>query len=188
MEEDGGGWTVVIRRDDIEPRQDFYQDWEEYKWGFGYLEKEFYWGNEHIWLLTSQLDRQYQVHFWLEDWDGYTRYAAYESFAIESEDAHYRLHIGEYSGNAGDTFYYNNNYPVTTYDRDYDACSGYSCAEEHEAAWWYYCCTHCQPTGGYYDGGYSGNPYLGITWDAWKSSDPYSLKAAIMKIRPSDKA
>ena len=187
MDQDGGGWTVLIRRKDIEPREDFYRDWSSYKWGFGYLEEEFYWGNEYIWMLTSQLDRRYQVHFWLRDWYGLEQYAVYENFAIEAEDGHYRLHIGDYSGNAGDSFSYHNNYPFSTYDRDYDSASG-NCAEGHESAWWYYACSQCQLTGKYYDGGYTEAWYLGITWYAWKSSDPYSLKAAVMKIRPSDKA
>ena len=81
MEDDGGGWTVIIRRNDIEPRENFYRDWDEYKWGFGNLEEEFYWGNEFIWMMTH-LERRYQLRFWLEDWDGYTRYAVYDNFAI----------------------------------------------------------------------------------------------------------
>ena len=189
MEEDGGGWTVIIRRDDIEPRQGFYLDWEEYKWGFGYLEEEFYWGNEYIWMLTSHIDRRYQVHFWLKDWEDATRYAVYENFLIESEDGHYRLHFGEYSGNAGDSLAFeNNNRSFTTYDRDYDSWGYGNCAEDREGAWWYDSCSHCQLTGKYYDGGSTGREYLGISWDEWKSTDPYSLKAAVMKIRPSDKA
>ena len=186
MDNDGGGWTVIIRRDDIEPRQDFYQDWERYKWGFGYLEEEFYWGNEYIWMLTSQLDRRYQVRFWLKDWEDETRYAVYENIWMETEDDHYRLHFGEYSGDASDSFYANNNHSFTTYDRDYDDWSG-NCAEYREGAWWHEQCGYCQLTGKYYDGGSTGGDGLGIVWYGWKGYY-YSLKAAVMKIRPSRKA
>ena len=187
MDHDGGGWTVLIRRDDIEPREYFYRDWDAYKWGFGYLKQEFYWGNEYIWMLTSHIDRQYQMRFWLEDWENATRYAVYENFTIEAEDGHYRLHIGEYSGDAGDSLYLNNNQPFSTYDRDYDDYDDYNCAEDHEGAWWYWRCSHCQLTGKYYDGGSTGGYWLGIFWYDWKGYR-YSLKAAVMKIRPSDKA
>ena len=189
MDNDGGGWTVVIRRYDAEVQEDFYQDWGLYKMGFGYLGGEFYWGNEYMWMLTSHLDRRYQVHIWLEDFDGNTRYALYQSFKIESEDDHYRLHIGEYSGDAGDSFYFNNNQSFSTYDRDYDSFNG-NCAGSNycTAGWWFNVCTRCQLTGVYYEGGNSGSSLQGIAWVDWKSSNPYSLKSAVMKIKPSDKA
>ena len=187
MEEDGGGWTVIIRRDDIEPREDFYLDWEGYKWGFGHLKKEFYWGNEYIWMMTSQRKRQYQVRFWLKDWNGNTRYAVYENFTIDSEYDHYRLHIGDYSGDAGDSFYYNNNRSFTTYDRDYDDDFWDNCAEDREGAWWYWDCSRCQLTGKYYEGGSSESNGRGITWYDWRV-ETYSLKAAVMKIKPYDEA
>ena len=186
MDHDGGGWTVIIRRDDIEPREDFYRNWDAYKWGFGDLKKEFYWGNEYIWMMTSDPERHYQAHFWLKDWENATRYAVYDNFTIESEADNFRLSIGEYSGSAGDSFYYNNNHPFSTFDRD-TSYSG-TCAESREAAWWYNYCTYCQLTGTYYEGGYSGYAEHGIVWRAWKNTDPYSMQAAVMKIRPSDKS
>ena len=138
-------------------------------------------------MLTSQVDRRYQVHFWLKDWDGNTRYAIYESFAIEAEDGHYRLHIGEYSGDAGDSFYYNNNRSFTTHDRDYDDDFWNNCAEDREGAWWYNDCSRCQLTGKYYEGGNSGSNGHGITWYDWRV-ETYSMKAAVMKIKPSGEA
>ena len=189
MDRNGGGWTVVIRRNDTEYQDDFQQDWDSYKMGFGYLGGEFYWGNEYVWMLTSHLDRRYQVYFWLEDWDGNSRHAIYQNFWIEAEADHYRLHLGPYSGDAGDSFSYNNNQAFTTYDRDYDSWDK-NCAESVNCAggWWYNACTYCHLTGMYYEGGNSGYYDHGITWNGWKSSDPYSLKSAVMKIKPSDKA
>ena len=129
MDDDGGGWTVVIRRFDTDDHINFIRDWDSFKMGFGYLGGEFYWGNEYMWMLTSHHDRRYQVYFWLEDFDGNTRHAIYEDFEIESEKDYYRLQIGKYSGDAGDNLSYNNNCSFSTYDSDHDARSDFSCAE-----------------------------------------------------------
>ncbi|KAK2163184.1 hypothetical protein LSH36_84g07012 [Paralvinella palmiformis] len=51
------GWTVIQRRRD--GSVDFYQNWEEYKGGFGDPRGEFWIGNDHIYELTNQ--GQYSV-------------------------------------------------------------------------------------------------------------------------------
>ncbi|KAF0294508.1 Ficolin-1 [Amphibalanus amphitrite] len=89
--DDGEGWTVFQRRADITPRQDFFQDWEAYKWGLGSLTGEFWWGLHHLWQLTSQLDRVYELRVNLWDWEEQTRYATYQKFTIASEADGYRL-------------------------------------------------------------------------------------------------
>ena len=58
---DGEGWTVFQRRGEFPPQRDFLRNWEEYKWGFGLLEEEFWWGLEYLWRLTSQPDRVYEL-------------------------------------------------------------------------------------------------------------------------------
>ena len=54
---DGAKWTVIQRRDDIQPRQDFYLGWTDYKRGFGNVTGEFWWGLDNLWQLTSAPDR-----------------------------------------------------------------------------------------------------------------------------------
>ena len=39
----------------------------------------------------------------MTDWEGSTRHAVYDSFRIDNEKGLYRLHIGTYSGDAGDS-------------------------------------------------------------------------------------
>ena len=41
---------------------DFYRGWEEYKWGFGNKESEFWLGNEHIYALTNQGEKKSFAH------------------------------------------------------------------------------------------------------------------------------
>jgi len=43
---------VIQRR--LDGSVDFYRGWEEYKWGFGNMESEFWLGNEYIYELTNQ--------------------------------------------------------------------------------------------------------------------------------------
>ena len=90
---DGKGWTVIQSRKDVTRRQSFLRNWEAYKWGFGTLDQEFWWGLDHLWRLTSQLDRTYKLRIDLWDWSGQTRYAAYQDFTIASEADGYRLNF-----------------------------------------------------------------------------------------------
>jgi hypothetical protein len=48
---------VIQRRDDFgEPRENFNRDWADYKNGFGDPAKEFWMGNENIYMLTNNED------------------------------------------------------------------------------------------------------------------------------------
>ncbi|KDR12467.1 Techylectin-5B [Zootermopsis nevadensis] len=67
-----GGWTVIQRRDDFgEPRENFNRDWADYKNGFGDPAKEFWLGNENIYMLTNNEDTMLRVE--LEDFEGNKR-------------------------------------------------------------------------------------------------------------------
>ena len=51
METDGGGWTVFQRR--VSDIVSFERDWDAYKRGFGPLEGDLWWGNEHVALSVN---------------------------------------------------------------------------------------------------------------------------------------
>ena len=51
MEAHGGGWTVLVRRQD--GSVDFFRKWADYQAGFGNLTGEFWLGNENLVTLTS---------------------------------------------------------------------------------------------------------------------------------------
>ena len=182
MNTDGGNWTVVQRRDDIQPRQDFYLGWTEYKNGFGNLTGEFWWGLDYLWQLTSVKDRQYELRIDLEAFDGSTAHAVYQDFRISSENDGYLLRASNYSGDAGDGLQYYVNRQFSTRDRDHDGRPGRSCAEWQQGPWWYgERCGWSNLNGRYL--GRDGYGWTGIYWYSWKRLQ--SLKKTEMKIRPT---
>ena len=182
MEMDGGGWTVIQRRADIQPREDFYRGWASFKEGFGDLDKEFWWGLENTWAMVSPRDRLYELRIDLEDFDGERRHATYQSFRISSESDKYRLRIGNYTGDAGDSLTYHNGMRFTTKDRDYDESTTGNCAQERKGGWWYNACQDANLNGLYRE-----NNIKGINWYRWRGTE-YSLKTTTMKIRPTRKS
>lgn len=65
---------VIQRRFDFgEPRENFNRDWADYKNGFGDPAREFWLGNENIYMLTNNED--YMLRVELEDFEGNKRYA-----------------------------------------------------------------------------------------------------------------
>ena len=61
---------------------------------------------------------------------------------VEAEDQGYRLHIGGYSGTAGDGMagsYSLNGMKFTTWDRDNDKAEN-NCAQSWKGAWWFKRC------------------------------------------------
>ncbi|XP_043224539.1 techylectin-5A-like [Amphibalanus amphitrite] len=181
MDTDGGGWTVIQRRDDITPREDFYRTWRHYKRGFGNLTGEFWWGLHHVWQLTSVRDRRYLLRVDLQAFDGDRAHAVYQDFNISSESDGYRLAASGYSGNAGNSLRNNINRQFSTHDRDNDGWLGNSCAQRHQGAWWYYVCGFSNLNGQYL-GSDGGSNMSGIWWGAWKKYE--SLKKTELKIRP----
>ena len=57
---------------------DFVRDWDDYKKGFGNLDREFWIGNEDIYQMTKSGDMKLRVE--LEDFDGQTAWAEYDTF------------------------------------------------------------------------------------------------------------
>ncbi|RLV62300.1 hypothetical protein DV515_00019457, partial [Chloebia gouldiae] len=76
MDTEGGGWTVIQRRQD--GSVDFNRTWNEYKEGFGDLNGEFWLGNDNIHRMTSQ--GEYSLRIDLEDWNNKHKHAFYQVF------------------------------------------------------------------------------------------------------------
>ena len=183
METDGGGWTVLLRRQD--GSVDFYRNWADYKRGFGNLEGEYWLGLDNMHLLTNLSGDPPQLRVDLADWEGNTAFAKYNQFSVGDEDSDYTLSVSGYqsASTAGDSLTYHNRQRFSTPDRDNDGYSPYNCAVPYHGPWWYNACYFSLLTGKYYT---RGGPKLtephGINWRSWKKF--YSLHVVEMKIRP----
>ncbi|XP_037087326.1 microfibril-associated glycoprotein 4-like [Pollicipes pollicipes] len=182
LDKDGGGWTVFQRRADIKPRQNFYLSWDAYKWGFGRFDGEFWWGNEYLWRMTSLMDRRYELRVNMEDFDGVKRYATYWKFKIRSEAVNYRLQVGGYAGNAGDSLTRHCGRPFTTWDRNNEKTKT-NFAQKYKGAWWYHHGHYSNLNGLYLAGPHPRSYANGINWRTFRGFR-YSLKYVEMKIRP----
>lgn len=118
LHSDGGGWTVIQRRDEYPQQEDFFRSWHDYVEGFGKPTREFWLGLDHIHALTSQ--EPTEVRFDLEDFEGITGWAKYGLFSISDEDLYYKLNIGNYSGDVGDGMKFHNGMSFSTKDKDND--------------------------------------------------------------------
>ncbi|XP_058130784.1 angiopoietin-related protein 1 isoform X2 [Dasypus novemcinctus] len=118
---DPGGWTVIQKRAD--GSVNFFRNWENYKKGFGNIDGEYWLGLENIYLLSNQ--DNYKLLIELEDWSDKKVYAEYSSFRLEPESEFYRLRLGTYQGNAGDSMMWHNGKQFTTLDRDKDMYTGF---------------------------------------------------------------
>ncbi|KAF7240132.1 Angiopoietin-related protein 2 [Varanus komodoensis] len=178
QEYDGGGWTVIQRRQD--GSVNFFITWQHYKNGFGNLEGEHWLGLESIHWLTRQ--GSYVLRVWMEDWSGRQVHAEYDTFALEPESDFYRLRLGRYQGNAGDSLSWHNGRQFSTLDRDHDAYSG-NCAHYQKGGWWYNMCAHSNLNGVWYKGGHYRNRYQdGVYWAEFHGG-AYSLRKVAMMIR-----
>ncbi|XP_066020537.1 microfibril-associated glycoprotein 4-like [Pocillopora verrucosa] len=176
----GGGWAVFQKR--LNGSVDFYRYWNDYKHGFGDLKSEFWLGLDKIHRLTSDNNSMLRVD--LEDFEGNTRYAEYNMFGVMSEKDKYKLLLGSYSGNSGDSLAYHRGLPFTTRDQDNDNKGGQNCAIQFKGAWWYNTCHKANLNGFYFPGSHASDS-SGVHWIDWKGYR-YSLKRTEMKIRPVD--
>ncbi|GFO06996.1 fibrinogen-related protein 3-2 [Plakobranchus ocellatus] len=108
-------------------------------------------------IETSHLSLDpYELRIDIRINNGQEVFARYPDFRIESESNKYRLHIGSYTGTAGDAMAYHNKIFFSTFDRDNDEYSG-SCAVSHHAGWWYKTCAHA---------------HLNYPWAVTETADP----------------
>ena len=184
METDGGGWTVLLNRQNADV--DFDRSWADYKHGFGHVSGNHWLGNEYLFRMTSQ--RYYKLRIDLSDWEDEQRHAVYSFFRIGPEFDNYQLLFNEYlasESNVGDSLSHHNGVYFTTKDRDNDERNG-NCADIRSGAVWFKDCETAGLTN-YYgsrpDGDYGKNANDKMNWDSWHGP-LYALKRAKMMIRP----
>ncbi|KAI2588595.1 angiopoietin like 6 [Homo sapiens] len=153
----------------------------ELRAGFGRPDGEYWLGLEPVYQLTSRGDHELLVL--LEDWGGRGARAHYDGFSLEPESDHYRLRLGQYHGDAGDSLSWHNDKPFSTVDRDRDSYSG-NCALYQRGGWWYHACAHSNLNGVWHHGGHYRSRYQdGVYWAEFRGG-AYSLRKAAMLIRP----
>ncbi|XP_037619807.1 fibrinogen-like protein 1 isoform X1 [Sebastes umbrosus] len=200
----GGGWTVFQRRRD--GKESFDRAWLEYKHGFGDLyspDGEFWLGNEPLHDLTSQGNHDLRID--MEDFEGNQRYAEYKKFKVDDEKDQYQLHLGEYTGNAGDALAdvygppsagqrwtgpglgSTSGVKFSTCDKlnDSDAGSNGRCIRHSRSGWWFSRCDSGNLNGHYYKGPYQAMADDRVVWYTWHGWS-YSIKSVVMMVRAAD--
>ncbi|XP_054629114.1 tenascin isoform X3 [Dunckerocampus dactyliophorus] len=175
MSSDGGGWIVFLRRQS--GRLEFFRNWKNYTAGFGDMNDEFWLGLSNLHKLTA--GGQYELRVDLRD-KGETAYAHYDKFSVSEPRTRYKVHVGGYSGTAGDSMTYHHGRPFSTYDHDNDIAVT-NCALSYKGAFWYKNCHRVNLMGRYGDNSHS----KGVNWFHWKGHE-HSIEFAEMKIRPSN--
>ena len=130
METDGGGWMIIMQRRN--GGVDFNRSMENYEFGFGELNGDFWYGLKNIHCLTEEE----QVELRIEIGNGTIPSIVwvYKTFSVGPEPT-FTLHIGdgEGEGDSNDAMMKHDGKNFYTYDHDLDTC-----AHDHGAGWWYY--------------------------------------------------
>lgn len=183
METEGGGWTVIQRRED--ESVDFNRGWDEYEAGFGDPAGNYWMGLKNIHLLTRHST---ELYVYLETFGAITGYARYNMFSIGDAASQYELRVGGFSGTAGDCMVQNNNdfflhgMKFSTSDRDNDLSSR-DCVGCCGGAWWHRSCSQSALNGRYFPrGSHMGVNDQGLKWKTFQPADN-SIKRAKMMIR-----
>ncbi|KAH8365283.1 hypothetical protein KR084_007936, partial [Drosophila pseudotakahashii] len=163
------GWTAVQRR--FDGSAEFNRSWAEYAQGFGKPGGEFWIGNEQLHHLT--LDNCSQLRVEMQDIYDNVWVANYRRFYISSRADGYRLHIGEYSGNASDALNYQQGMQFSAIDDDRDISQTH-CAANYEGGWWFSHCQHANLNGLY---------NLGLTWFDAARNEWIAVKSSRMLVK-----
>ncbi|CAH1266832.1 NOTCH3 [Branchiostoma lanceolatum] len=193
MDTDGGGWTVIQRRQDGSVQFD--RTWTEYEQGFGNPSGEYWLGLENIHSLTTQ--KQNELYVYLQDWEGNGRHARYSAFSVGDTGDNYRATLSGYTGDAGDDLTLSddngrhniNGRQFSTDDQDNDDSSSHCASSYGQGGWWYpTSCGYAMLNGQYLTGCSATSACdsaQGIVWKSWKTYT-YSLMKTAMMIRPGN--
>ncbi|XP_065365044.1 microfibril-associated glycoprotein 4-like [Calliphora vicina] len=170
-----GDWLYILRRED--GNENFNRSWTDYVKGFGNPAREYWIGLENLYALTNYYGPQ-ELNVYVENFEGVTKFARYDNFAIDSATEKYKLKtLSRYWGTAGDSMTRHLGQKFSTYDNDNDSI----CAKEREGGFWFAYCADANPTGKYLLGKYNG-VLRGCYWNTFGGSF-YSHKTIIFMIR-----
>uniref|UniRef100_A0A3Q2DI47 Angiopoietin-related protein 5-like n=1 Tax=Cyprinodon variegatus TaxID=28743 RepID=A0A3Q2DI47_CYPVA len=190
-----GGWTVFQRR--TGGSVSFNKKWAAYKNGFGNQTGDHWLGLKKVFALTKKKSKNWILRVDLWDHEGGTAVAEYKDFRLGNEKTAFKLHVGKYSGNAGDAIrgayegIDQNGFGFSTIDRDNDGCSPCifgdiaesKCSLSEGGGWWYSRCGSASLNGDWHPSGNHIGWASGLHWLTWKGPAPYSAKATRMMIK-----
>ena len=145
----------------IDGTENFYRNWLAYKTGFGKLNGNFWLGLEKIHRITAK-DSRPTLRVEVRHKNEKNGYAEYTTFRVSDESDKYRLTVGGYSGNAGDSLAAHNGMFFSTYDRDNDRLAS-NFVKTYRGAWWHNQCNYSNLNGNYPPASGSTDPKF-ISW------------------------
>uniref|UniRef100_A0A8D2BCF2 Fibrinogen C-terminal domain-containing protein n=1 Tax=Sus scrofa TaxID=9823 RepID=A0A8D2BCF2_PIG len=129
VEHNGSSWTLIQHR--IDGSQNFNETWENYRYGFGRLDGEFWLGLEKIYSIVKQSN--YILRIELEDWNDNEYYIEY-SFHLGDHETNYTLHLVEIAGNVPNALPEHKDLMFSTWD--HKAKGHVNCPESYSGGWW----------------------------------------------------
>ncbi|XP_066125108.1 angiopoietin-related protein 3 [Saccopteryx bilineata] len=177
----GSSWTLIQHR--MDGSQNFNETWENYKYGFGRLDGEFWLGLEKIYSIIKQSN--YILRIELEDWKDSKHYIEY-FFNLGNHETNYKLHLVEITGNIPNAFAENKDLVFSTWD--HRAKGYFNCPENYSGGWWWHdVCEENNLNGKYNKPRAKAKPERrrGICWKS-QSGKLYSIKSTKMLIHPAD--
>ncbi|XP_067843023.1 fibrinogen-like protein 1-like protein [Heptranchias perlo] len=149
MSYDCGAWTT-LQRNTRQSEMTWNETWTTYKFGFGNVLGDHYFGNEYMHFITTQ--KWYKARIIVDEEVGtrvIQKYAEYDIFRIGNENTNYRLHLGQYKGSAGNAMSIIpnmvDNLSFSSRDRDTDADQAHNCAQKYGGGWWFNSCSDPNP-------------------------------------------
>ena len=187
------GWTVIQRR--VSDSVDFNKYWNDYTFGFGDLDANFWLGLNKIKRITDSATYKLYIAVQFQDADVVSyesvRFAEYDSFSLGTSANNYQLSVSSYNSaisTAGDSLIsrHNGKY-FSTRDRDNDN-SPPDCAGQYQSGWWFNGCLDSNLNGVWESTGYLDTVvlpvYFGVSWKtAEQYQSTYSFKTAVMAVR-----
>ncbi|XP_024421401.2 angiopoietin-related protein 3 [Desmodus rotundus] len=177
----GNSWTLIQHR--IDGSQNFNETWENYRYGFGRLDGEFWLGLEKIYSIVKQSN--YILRIELEDWKDTKHHIEY-SFHLGNRETNYKLHLVEIKGNVPSILPENKDLVFSTWD--HKAQGHFLCPESYSGGWWWHdVCEENNLNGKYNKPRAKTKPERrrGICWKS-QNGRLYSTKSTKMSIRPTD--
>ncbi|XP_034382479.1 fibrinogen-like protein 1 [Cyclopterus lumpus] len=188
-----GGWTVLQRRSG--GAVSFDRKWAAYKMGFGNYSEDFWLGLKMVSSLTKTKTWTLRVDLW--DHTNATAFAEYKNFSLGGEREAFKLHVGEYRGDAGDAIrgVYSgidqNGFGFSTADQDNDGCrpcifgdiAQNACTSSDTGGWWYSSCGSASLNGEWHPDGDHIGWASGLHWRTWHGPVGYSMNATRMMIK-----